>query len=149
MIRKYVFFTAVVTLGSMEPTLLPGDRLLVQRVGPNSEIRIGEIVVMNDPDPRYKGETVIKRVIAKGGNWVAVYRGVVIVDGQPLYEPYIKEPPIYVLPPVYVPPGYIFVLGDNRNQSEDSSDYGPVKKELVKGVAVAIIWPLKRMRSFY
>lgn len=133
----------------MEPTLLPGDRLLVQRVGPNSEIRIGEIVVMEDPDPRYKGETVIKRVIATGGNWVAVYRGVVFLNGQALEEPYLKEPPAYVLPPVYVPPGYIFVLGDNRNHSEDSSDYGPVRRELVKGVAVAIIWPPKRIRSFY
>lgn len=133
----------------MEPTLLPGDRLLVQRVGPDSEIKMGEIVVMEDPNPAYKGETVIKRLIATGGSWVAVYRGVVYVNGQPLYEPYIAEPPAYFLPPVYVPPGYIFVLGDNRNHSEDSSDYGPVKRELVKGVAVAIIWPLKRIRSFY
>lgn len=149
LIRRYIFFTAVVTLSSMEPTLLPGDRLLVQRIGPNSEIRIGEIVVMEDPDPAYKGETVIKRLIATEGCWVAVYRGIVIVNGQALYEPYLKEPPGYVLPPVYVPPGYIFVLGDNRNHSEDSSDYGPVKRELVKGVAVAILWPLKRIRSFY
>jgi len=133
----------------MEPTLLPGDRLLVQRLGPEDDVRMGEIVVMEDPDPRYKGETIIKRVIATGGHWVAVFRGTVIVDGQPLYEPYIQEPPIYVLPPVYVPPGYIFVLGDNRNHSEDSSDYGPVKKELIKGVAVAIIWPPKRIKSFY
>jgi len=149
LIRKYVFFTAVVTLHSMEPTLLPGDRLLVQRVGVDSPLGIGEIIILEDPDPLYKNETVIKRLIAVGESWVAVYGGMVIVNGQILYEPYIKEPPAYVLPPIYVPPGYIFVLGDNRNHSEDSSDYGPVKRELVKGVAVAIIWPLKRIRSFY
>jgi signal peptidase I len=147
LIRKYLFFTAVVTLSSMEPTLLPGDRLLVERIGANSALRNGEIVVLDDP--LRKGETVIKRLISQGESWVAIYRGKVFVNGQPIYEPYILEPPIYVLPPVYVPPGYIFVLGDNRNHSEDSSDYGPVRRELVKGVAVAIIWPLKRMRSFY
>jgi len=131
----------------MEPTLLPEDRLLVERIGPNSALRNGEIIVLDDP--LRKGETIIKRLIAQGESWVAIYRGMVFVNGQPLYEPYIQEPPIYVLPPVYVPPGYIFVLGDNRNNSEDSSDYGPVRRELVKGVAVAIIWPLKRMKSFY
>ena len=147
LIRKYLFFTAVVTLRSMEPTLLPGDRLLVERIGPNSYLRNGEIIVLEDP--LRKGETIIKRLIAQGDSWVAIYRGIVFLNGQPLYEPYIKEPPIYVLPPVYVPPGYIFVLGDNRNNSEDSSDYGPVRRDLVKGVVVAIIWPLKRIRSFY
>jgi signal peptidase I len=147
LIRRYLFFTAVVTLSSMEPTLLPEDRLLVERIGPNSALRNGEIIVLDDP--LRKGETIIKRLIAQGESWVAIYRGMVFVNGQPLYEPYIQEPPIYVLPPVYVPPGYIFVLGDNRNNSEDSSDYGPVRRELVKGVAVAIIWPLKRMKSFY
>ena len=146
-IREYFFFTAVVELGSMEPTLLPGDRLLVQRVNANSVIRPGEIVVMDDP--LRKGETVIKRLIAIGECWVAIYRGTVFVNGQPLYEPYIQERPMYVLPPVYVPSGFVFVLGDNRNHSEDSSDYGPIRRELVKGVAVAIIWPPKRIKSFY
>ena len=126
---------------------MPGDRLLVERIGPNSYLRNGEIIVLEDP--LRKGETIIKRLIAQGDSWVAIYRGIVFLNGQPLYEPYIKEPPIYVLPPVYVPPGYIFVLGDNRNNSEDSSDYGPVRRDLVKGVVVAIIWPLKRIRSFY
>ncbi|MBC7330415.1 signal peptidase I [bacterium] len=147
LIRKYLFFTAVVTLSSMEPTLLPGDRLLVERVGPNSALRNGEIIVLEDPFR--KGETIIKRLIAQGDSWVAIYRGTVFVNGQPLYEPYIQEPPLYILPPVYVPPGYIFVLGDNRNRSEDSSDYGPIRRDLVKGVVVAIIWPLKRIKSFY
>lgn len=131
----------------MEPTLLPGDRLLVERVGPNSALRNGEIIVLEDPFR--KGETIIKRLIAQGDSWVAIYRGTVFVNGQPLYEPYIQEPPLYILPPVYVPPGYIFVLGDNRNRSEDSSDYGPIRRDLVKGVVVAIIWPLKRIKSFY
>ncbi len=147
LIRKYFFFTAIVEMASMEPTLLPGDRLLVQRIPPNSRLNIGEIVVLEDPIS--KGETVVKRVIATGDSWVAVLRGRVYVNGQPLNEPYLQEMPLYTLFPIYVPPGKIFVLGDNRNNSMDSSDYGPVDRTLVKGVAVAIIWPPKRIRRFY
>ncbi|NOZ63658.1 MAG: signal peptidase I [Caldiserica bacterium] len=85
-----------------------------------------------------------KRVIALPGETVSVRGGKVFINGVYLYEPYIKSPPKYYLPPIKIPEGCYFVLGDNRNNSEDSSVYGPIPRELILGKDVFIYWPPSR-----
>lgn len=100
---------------SMVPTLLKSDYLVTTT---ETTYRRGDIVVLDDPeDP---GERIVKRIIAMGGETVAVAGGIVWIDGKPLREPYIEKPPRYHMFPVTIPDACVFVLGDNRNNSQDS-----------------------------
>ncbi len=135
--------------GSMEPTLRPGDRIVAEKLlrwfhAP----RPGDIVVFAPP-PGAPASTpaLVKRVVAGPGQMVAVERGRVLVDGQPVPEPYVAEPPAYDLPPLRVPEGHLFVLGDNRNRSVDSHVWGFVPISHVIGRAVFRYWPVDRIGS--
>lgn len=136
---------------SMEPTLLVGDRLLVDKVtyyfrGPSR----GEIVVFNPPEgllrlrPEMK-DAFIKRVIGLPGDRVEIQNSTVYINGQPIAEPYIAVPPNYTLRPTLVPLGSYFVLGDNRNNSFDSHIWGYVPRGLILGRAVWRFFPFDRL----
>lgn len=131
---------------SMEPTLVEGQRLLVDKV--TYRLRPperGEIIVFHYPaDPSRK---FIKRVIGVPGDEVLIVGHRLILNGQPVHEPYIKGPIFESFGPVTVPDGHVFVLGDNRNNSDDSRfpDVGPVPLDLVVGVARVAYWPPARM----
>ncbi len=134
--------------GSMEETLQVSDRILVEKVqlrfrGPTA----GEIVTFSAPDgsPR----DFIKRVIAVGGQSVDVRDGVVYVDGHRLSEPYVntRYKDTYSSDAVVkVPVGTVFLMGDNRTDSQDSRAYGPQPLSHISGRAFAIYWPLARIR---
>ena len=70
-------------------------------------------------------------------------------NGHPLKEPYIRQSPRYELPAYQVPKGYYFVLGDNRNDSNDSHAWGPVDEHRIIGKAMLIFWPLNRIRVLH
>ena len=100
----------------------------------------GDVVVFrfrNDP-----GRDFIKRVIATSGQTVVVRDGTLLVDGRPFEEPYLSEPPFYNFGPEVVGPGEVFVLGDNRNNSYDSHQWGMLDAEFVIGRAELRYWPL-------
>jgi signal peptidase I len=100
----------------------------------------GDIVVFRSPiDP---DRDLIKRVIAAPGDTVEVRGGQVYVSGATLDEPYIRERPGYSLAPRVVPAGHYFVLGDNRNNSEDSHIWGFLPAENLIGRARVTLWPL-------
>lgn len=102
---------------SMEPTLNRGDYLVTLNA---AEYTRGDIVVF--ADPIRDGGNLVKRIVGIGGDTVAIQAGALFINGQYASEPYILEPMVYeVFPPVEVPDGHVFVLGDNRNDSEDSS----------------------------
>ena len=86
----------------------------------------------------------IKRVVAVAGDQVEIRDGLVMVNGRVLNEPYILETTRGMYPLTTVPPGRVFVLGDNRNNSEDSRfpDVGFVPRELLKGRAMLVFWPV-------
>lgn len=142
----FAFFFRVVGVNgdSMNPTLSSGDWLTVSAI--TSEVKTGDIVVITQPNSL--NEPLIKRVIAKGGDTVNIdfIEGTVTVNGKILYEPYIAEKTEisgdYVYP-LEIPEGYIFVMGDNRNDSLDSRfrTIGLIDERYVLGVAETRIYP--------
>ena len=129
---------------SMQPTLHEGNLLVVNKLAYKlGEPKHGDIIVFH-----YKGtvtEDYIKRVIGLPGDIVSVNNGVVHVNGKTITEPYIAELPGYT-GTWEVPEGELFVLGDNRNHSSDSHDWGFVQQEWVVGKAIIVYWPLDRIR---
>ncbi|OQY26902.1 MAG: signal peptidase I [Anaerolineaceae bacterium 4572_5.1] len=124
---------------SMEPTLHNGEFILVSKVGYKlGEPERGDVVVFDFP--RNITQEYIKRVIGLPGEHIRVDGGQVYVDGQPVTEPYIQAAPMYQ-GDWDVPEGMIFVLGDNRNNSSDSHNWGMVPMENLVGKALFIYWP--------
>ncbi|WP_324717052.1 signal peptidase I [Carboxydochorda subterranea] len=131
---------------SMLPSLHNGERLMVDKLTYRfREPQRGEIVVFRYPeDPR---EHFIKRIIGVPGDWIETGGGRVYVNGRALDEPYLDAPTLGRFGPVQVPPGHYFVMGDNRNNSEDSRDprVGFVPRNLIEGRALWRFWPLTQM----
>ena len=128
---------------SMQPTLKPGEFLLVNRVAYKlGDPSIGDIIVFHAPGAN--DTDYIKRVIGLPGDQVRISDGIVYVNNQPLYEPFIAEAPRYG-GTWDVPLGEYFVLGDNRNNSSDSHMWGFVPREDIVGRALFIYWPLSEI----
>lgn len=128
---------------SMQPTLKPGEFLLVNRVSYKlGEPSIGDIIVFHAPG--VNDMDYIKRVVGLPGDQIRISEGLVYVNNQPLYEPYIAEAPRYT-GTWDVPPGEYFVLGDNRNNSSDSHMWGFVPQDDIVGRALLIYWPLSEI----
>lgn len=129
--------------GSMEPTIMTGDRVFTEKVSVHfREPGPGDVVVLDDPT----GGPIplIKRVIALEGQTVDVRNGSVWVDGAELDEPYthgLPSEPDQAALPVTVPAGHLWVMGDNRTRSKDSRYFGPVPVSSVRARALAVYWP--------
>jgi len=163
-VRTWVFQAFKIPTGSMENNLLIGDHLLVNKfvfapvaspleraVLPVSQVERGDIVVFKYPeDPE---RDFIKRVIGLPGETLEVRHKVVHVNGQPLNEPYVHflqpasgagEITSYDVRenygPVTVPPGHYFVMGDNRDNSQDGRYWGFLPAGHVKGKALFVYW---------
>lgn len=130
---------------SMEPTFEAGEILMVNKLAYKfGEFDYGQVITFHYPlDPSLD---YIKRVIGLPGDVVDVQNGEVRVNGQLLYEPYISAAPEYE-GSWNVPEGELFVLGDNRNPSADSHVWGFVPEENVIGKAIAVYWPINKIRA--
>ena len=133
---------------SMTPTLQVGDQVVVEKLSywfhPPER---GDIVVFRaTPKLRARNlkDDMIKRVIGKPGDVVAVSQGKVWLNGQVLAEPYVQTGATYRYGPVIVPKDQYFVLGDNRNHSYDSHLWGFLPKQNIIGHAVIRFCPLTR-----
>ena len=147
----FLVFYAVVIKGmrfyevpsrSMEQTLYPLDRFIT--VKPR-KIHRGDIVVFKDPTE--PSSFCVKRVIALAGDKVEIKNGKLYLDDKTQTEPYVRERIVYLFAAKVVPQNHIFVLGDNRNLSEDSSVWGFLPIENVVGKGVYMYWPRHRRGS--
>jgi signal peptidase I len=142
----------VVPSGSMEPALVSGDRVVVDKRAyglriPFTLVRVwsgdpaarGDVVIVDEP---VDGTRLIKRVAAVGGDFVEVRDGVVLVNGQELDESWrnLRSGGGPELEPMLVPPGEVLLLGDNRGNSRDGRVFGLVRERELYGKAAAIYW---------
>jgi signal peptidase I len=134
----------VIPTSSMAPTLAPGDRFVVDE-GRRSDPKRGEIWALRMPSPPApRGSIAVKRVVGLPGETIEVASGRVLIDGEPLSEPYLTAPPSYTLPPTKLGPREYFVLGDNRNVSSDSHVWGPLDASGLMGPVRYRFWPPQR-----
>jgi len=152
-IRAFVVQAFKIPTGSMRPTLLEGDRLLVNKfIYRFREPERGDVIVFRFPSDRKKD--YIKRLIATGGESVQIKDGNVYVDGDLVEDPsiirginyYNKEPYGGFNKVINVPPDGFYVLGDNSASSRDSRYWGFVPQKNVIGKAFFIYWPPTRIR---
>lgn len=148
-VKTFVLQPFVIPTGSMEPTIMAGDRVLAEKITIRiRDPRVGEIVVFDDPTGRHP--QLIKRVVAVGGQTVDIADGRLIVDGVELDEPYVEDrstDPGTVPLPLTLAPDEVWLLGDNRPNSGDSRFMGAIPESLVRGRAFGIYWPLDRIGS--
>jgi signal peptidase I len=134
---------------SMEPTLVPGDQTLVDKLFyDKSAPHRGDLVAFHAPRT---GEVLLKRVVALAGDTVGLEDGVLVVDGRQVREPYADPKAIdsVYFGPVRVAAGQMFVMGDNRANSEDSRNFGSVPTTRIIGRAVARVWPPSRWGTLH
>ena len=132
----------VVVGSSMEPNFQEGERLVTNKlVYKLHQPARGEVIVFHPPNNQQTD--YIKRVIAIPGDSVEVKNGAVYVNGAKLDEPYIKEPPAYKLDKRKIPENEYFVLGDNRNNSNDSHNGWTAPRQNIIGKAWLTFWPPK------
>ncbi|MBA7487372.1 Signal peptidase IB [subsurface metagenome] len=127
----------------MEPGLQDGQQLLINKVVYYfREPERGDIIILHPPPP-YSPKTTpfIKRIIGLPGDTIEVKNRAVYVNGSKLDEPYIKEPPAYNFQQKKIPEDEYFVLGDNRNNANDSHVWGTVPRQNIIGKAWLSIWP--------
>ena len=148
LIRTFIVELYIVDGPSMKPTLQHEERLVVNKfIYRVRNPEKGEILIFKYP--RDTSRDFIKRVIATGGDTIEIKEGRVYVNDQLLKEDYILEKTRTEYPKVTIPEGTVFVMGDNRNNSDDSrfADVGFVPLDLIKGKAVVVFWPLDNMQS--
>lgn len=150
-LRTFVFQAYEIPSGSMEETIRTGDMVFSEKLSYYfREAEPGDIVTFEDP--QVPGRVLIKRVIAVGGQTVNINDedGLVYVDGVALDEPYTNGLPSFRLDnsvanvtyPYTVPEGELWVMGDNRINSQDSRYFGSIDADTVTGHGVLIYWPL-------
>ncbi|MGL5059790.1 MAG: signal peptidase I [Microcoleus sp.] len=151
LIRSFVAEPRYIPSDSMIPTLHVGDRVVVEKISYYIQPpATGDIVVFVPPDSLQeqgftKDQAFIKRVIGLPGQTVAVKQGLVYLNNKPIAENYIAQPPNYRWGPQLVPEDRYFVMGDNRNNSNDSSRWGFLPKQNIIGRAAFRFWPLQRI----
>jgi signal peptidase I len=148
-----IFFVLQFTVGnfvvigaSMQPSFHEGERVIVSKLTYKfHEPERGDVIVFLPPG-NIK-EDLIKRIIGLPGETVEVRDGVVYVNNLPLDEPYIKQAPNYKYSVEVVPQGEYWVLGDNRNNSNDSHTGWTVPREDIIGKTWLIVWPVDRWQA--
>ncbi len=149
-IRTFVAEPRYIPSESMVPTLEIGDRLIVEKLSYYGHLpHRGDIVVFAPPpqlqEQGYQADQAfIKRVIGVPGDTVAIQNGRVFVNRELLTEAYIAEPPNYPMSEIVVPSDELFVMGDNRNNSNDSHIWGFLPTANIVGHACFRFWPLER-----
>jgi len=155
-LNHFVVQAFYIPSGSMETTLIPGDRVLVNKISYDVHaVHRGDIVVFVKPatDATPNIKDLIKRVIGLPGERIASGpHGQVLIDGKPIAQPWLSagalSQPGPDIQPQVIPAGHIFMMGDNRGDSADSRVIGAVPDRLIVGRAFARVWPLSSLGLF-
>ena len=143
--RAYVAEAYYIPSGSMMPTLNISDRIITNKFIYNfTDIKRGDVVVFNPPIE--SKSPFVKRVIGLPNETISVNNGVVYIDNEPLEESYISAPPINNFSPYKIPDNNYFLMGDNRNSSNDSRFWGTVSIDDIIGKAEFIYYPISDMK---
>ena len=144
----YIVRTSYIPSGSMKPTFVPVDYILVNKfIYRFSDPQRGDIIVFRPPH-KENSPDYVKRLIGLSDETIEVKDGTVLINGQPLKEDYIPEDqkPWYNYGPVKIPEDSYFMMGDNRNNSEDSHVWGFLPRKNIVGKAFCIFWPAWRAK---
>lgn len=143
-IQAFVVKSYVIPTPSMVPTLMLGDRVMVNRfIFRFTEPKRGDVIVFQTD---MRKEPLIKRVIGVGGDRIAVHDGKLYLNGEAQVEPQLRDKVILgEFKEITVPPGEFFMMGDNRNESADSRVFGPIQRTVILGKAFLRFWPLNRL----
>jgi signal peptidase I len=145
-VKTFLLQAFYIPSASMEPTLKKDDRVLVNKLSYDfHDVRRGDVVVFRSPpgedNPEIKD--LIKRVIGLPGETVEGRDGRVYINGNPLKEPYLPAgTTTSSFGPEKIPPGHLWVMGDNRSNSKDSRFFHTIAEDLVVGRAFIKVWPL-------
>ncbi|MEG6615316.1 signal peptidase I [Peptococcaceae bacterium 1198_IL3148] len=144
-IRMFVIEPFYIPSGSMEPTLMVNDRIIVSKLSYHFEQpEYGDIVVFKYPMDTSRN--FVKRLIGEPGDTVELKDSKLYINGEAMPESFLPAGLQYDnFGPIEVPAGQYFMLGDNRNNSEDSRYWGFLPEDLIVGKAVFIYWPLDRL----
>lgn len=150
LLRLFIFGTYIIPSSSMEDSFLIGDNIIGNKLSYKTKIPERGDVIIYVTDKVY-----IKRVIASSGQTIDIRNGNVYVDGEQLDEPYIKGQTSPVIIgnankieyPYTVPENKLFVMGDNRENSKDSRDTGPIDVSSIEAKPIFIFFPFDRMSS--
>ncbi|MEM7164765.1 MAG: signal peptidase I [Planctomycetota bacterium] len=145
LLRTFVAQAYEIRGDSMRPTLQDGQRVLIWKPGPD-DLTHGDIVIFTDPNDGHRD--LIKRVIGVPGDEVVIEDNEVRVNGRILDEDYVLRGQRGLVLKRIVYEGHIFVLGDNRANSKDSRNFGPVPIDSVKGTVFMRLWPLDSISTF-
>ncbi len=153
-IRVFLFQQYYIDGPSMQTTLMPQDRVLVNKMSYKlHDVHRGDVIVFDRVTNEVQHDDLIKRVLGLPGEALEIRSCVVYIDGVQVEEPYLNleqtsqiEPSARCgshtdMAPVVIPENMVFVMGDNRVQSFDSRDFGPIDIDKVRGRAFVVIWP--------
>ncbi len=150
-IKAFVAQPFIIPTGSMQPTIELRNYVLAEKLSYrfSGDPEYKDVVVFKNPTRDPAAPILIKRLIAVGGQTIDLKDGVVYIDGEQLDEPYTHGKPTNPLNPAIeypftVPEGYYWMMGDNRTNSGDSREFGPVPDGDVIGHAVWTYWPIEK-----
>jgi signal peptidase I len=162
-LRTFVIQTFSIPSGSMLPTLQVGDRIIVNKLSYDfHDVHRGDIVVFKRPPLESQNYSdLVKRVVGLPGETISSVNGKIYINGKLLSVPWLPpgpqdftgplasdaHPQFNMPGPVKIPAGEYYVMGDNRTDSEDSRFFGPIPKSLIVGRAVAVVWPVSRIKG--
>ncbi len=147
-IHSFFLESRFVPSPSMVPTIEVQDRFLLNKTAYWFKTpQRYDVIIFKPPVEAGSSEDFVKRVIGLPGETLRVHGGVVYINNKPLPEPYITpdRAPISEFGPMIIPEGQLFMMGDNRNNSQDSRYWGTLPIKDVKGQAWWRFWPLNRM----
>jgi signal peptidase I len=153
-VKTFLFQAFYIPSGSMEPTLEEGDRVLVNKLSYDlHDVNRGDVIVF-ELDPEDVGpdgiKDLIKRVVGLPGDVIETRDGEVYIDDAPIDEPYLADGTVTgqtsegqnpAIERQTVPEGHVYVLGDNRSNSAESRDRGPIPIDSIVGRAFILVWP--------